>query len=573
MKTFIRWTLILLVLFFGTAPVAAQYRGTVPVDSSSIRQSSISYEHMQPNYVEKIRPLIAICYDDGYYCVWESCYWHLHRPPAPAVTYSQGDSASVPGLGVMPATLGIVGVTIGRDSLGGESCKMGGTQIRQLRDAGWEIAAHSWGHGAGTKWLTGNDVDIWNLADRDSFEAEVGMTYRLFADTLAWPDVVTWVYPFGVHTIEYAQTVGRWYRYGIGVGNDHADRRNATQAYMRNYVSGRCIELGALGYGAIPSTLYVPRRTNKDSRADIWDDIYDTIDNWAAGFIFMGHNPCSTSFCGADEPTSDLRQSSAYDYSWYDLIATLDTLRAEDQIEVVTVRELLDRMTARPISSYANWIDGRMKDADGDGVPNGATDWGTGDISPRHHVGRFPMEFRGESMSDTIGVDGGDVWGICEYSGGLGCGYWGHCASAAHPGDIIEVGVFLSLIDTTFWGGTDSTLWDTANASLQPCVFLRAYEHSGVDEDSTTFSLQSVDAHMKTVQPQLLDANHTYVYRGADTEWLHLYRQIRVQQQWDTYRIMLYINGPAGIESDSLSNKVGMSAPYLHIKRQPGVKW
>ena len=566
MKAFIRWASVLLVLFLSAPQVAAQYRGTTKADSSSIRPNTIGPGHLHPNYVEKIRPLIAICYDDGYYSVWDSCYWHLHLPPAPATVYSQGDSASVSGLGLMPATIAIVGKQVSGDSTDGSSCKFGFEQTDYLRNAGWEIAAHSWTHG--NKWLTGDYADLWAYGSRDSFEAEIGKMYRLLADTLGWDDVVTWVYPYGETSPEYAQAVGNWYRYGISVGNVHVTARNATQSLMVNHADSKNIDLGALGYGAIYSPLDVPRHTNKDTWADVWGDIHKAINGWATGLIFMAHHPCTTSYCGSGEPTSDLRLSSAYDYSWYDFIATLDTLRAEDQIEVVTVRELLDRMTGRPLSPSANWIDGRMKDADDNGKPNGAYE-----TPGRHHVGKFPMEHLGEAQSDTIGVDGGDVWGIKNYSGGLGLSYWGTCASAVNAGDMLEIGAYFCIIDTTY-GTEDSTLWDIDGAKLNPTVLVRGYDHSGADQDSTTFTLQSTDALMKSQQPALLDVNHIYVYRDdGTTQWLHLYRNIRARQQWDTFRVYFYLDHPAGAPDEALYDKVGISSPYIHVKKRQGVKW
>jgi len=310
--------------------------------------------------------------------------------------------------------------------------------------------------------------------------------------------------------------------------------------------------------------------------AAIYEDIYETVDAWAAGMIFMAHAPCSTMAGGC--------ATEGQAYPWYLLISTLDTLRAEGLCEVVTAGELLDRMCSRPIAPGANWIDGRMKDADGNGIPNGIhdgvnADWSQSGAEPRHHVGRYPLEFRGESQSDTIGVDGGDVWGLCSTSQGLGFELKPVATMACEPGDIVEVGAYFCLVDSFYGDGThqagDSSIYHSDFVALKPYVWISAFSHAAVMAESSavgTYVDQTATGRHLSAKTTINDASRTYMWNGEDTEWLHVFKQLRVRSWYDLIQMRVECTyGTAPI--DSISNKIAISSPYVHVKKRTGVKW
>jgi len=473
----------------------------------------------------------------------------------------------------MLATMAIVGKYAKAESI---ACRMGFNEIRTLYNAGWEIAGHATGKTQG--WLVENDITKLHYRGcADSFHSEVGECYQLLADTLGFWDIKTWVYPNGFWSPDYARVVGEYYRYGIVVGSTIDTRRSHTIPLSIDQAYGWDIDRGALGYGAIFDPLNVPRVTNKLTRAALYEDIHETINAWGAGQIFMAHAPCSTR-------TSGCTLNDELSYPWYWLIATLDTLRAEGLCEVVTAGELLDRLCSRPIAPGANWIDGRMKDADGDGAPNGihseiTADWSPSGPAPRHHVGRFPLEYLGEVQSDTIGVDGGDVWGLCSTSQGLGFELKPIATMAVDPGDIVEMGAYFCVVDSFFGDGThqagDSSIYHDDFTGLMPYIWSSAFSHYAVMEDSSAlgaFVEQTTGNRLKSTKKIINDAGRTYQWNADDTVWLHVYEQFRAREWYDLLQLRVEVAyGSAPI--DSIENKIVISSPYVHVKKRTGVKW
>ena len=578
--------LVLMFVFTTSSTSFAQLRTKKSVDSTFIEGQSISLEHLRREVVTEIIPLVSISFDDGYRSVIDSVFPEYLDIDSPYRVYgkSKGRSDFV-------ATAFVVGSK--QDATVGSGCKMGKEDWITLRNAGWEIGAHSWDHGQNHTWY--GSLDSVRTAAYDSLEWEVEECYKLFVDTLGWNDVVSYAYPYGRVTPVYKQIVGKYFKYGIGY-NLKSSNNNATQLYQVASTSGgRGITQGAIGYGAVFDPLDVPRMsTTTPTWATFRQDILDAVDAWSVGIIVILHSPVDHGLCDGD-PTDALFQSGGETLG--DMVAFFDTLEADRQIDIVTVKELMARTYSRPISPSANWVDWKMKDADGNGYPNcisGVTN--DRQLSPNHIIGDYPIAISGQSevTSDTVGVNGGDIWGLTKMSAGIGYIFKPLAISALEPGDILEFGVHAAIMDTTCGDdsdcSSDGTIFSIDNLGL----FLqgRWMTLHGVEDDSTR-TWRNQDVGWSSQKELMQDRDYILQPRGGSTvtNWAYIYERVRIGlaqpdsismarvlaangdatsvdlANFECFGITFSISHTATCTDDSLFNRIAISHPWVNIKK------
>jgi len=582
-KLFVTVAILSAVVFVSLGTSFSQLKTKKSVDSTFIKQQSISMGHLKRQMVTEIIPLVAVSYDDGYRSIVDSVLTEYHSIDSPFRVYGKSKGRS--------SFLGTAFVAAFRQtSTVGSGCKMGKDGWITLRNAGWEIGSHTWDHGQGHSWY--DSLNALKSAPYDSLEWEVAETYKCFVDTLGWSDVVSFAYPQSFITPVYSEIVGKYFKYGMGsLGKDGDLNFGATQIYeIASSSGGRGISFGGIGYGAVYDPLTIPRlSTSTPTWATFRQDIFDLIDAWSAGIIVVAHNPIDHGLCDGD-PNDALFAGGGQ--TWGDFISLLDTLEADGQIEVVTVKELMERVYSRPISPSANWMDWKMKDADGDGYPNGISGIPSDrQIAPRHIVGDYTLSMNSEIATDTVGVNGGDVWGLTKFSGGIGYVFKPLAVSALEPGDIVEFGAYFCVMDTTCGDLTgcssDTTIFSIA--SLTPAIQGRWAIHHGVESESS-LTYRNQDAGWFSWNVSINNRNYILYPRssGQFTQWTPIFERVRITTVPDSISIAKTLAAPvtsvdfrnidaiamcfnvghtSTCEDDSLYNRIGISHPWVKIRK------